>query len=203
MIIKKLKKYTVFPAKIIVEAGPIARTFLNMGIKDFHNACRYVHELPYGHNSNRDDLMILFIENMGNCTTKHAVIGTLAAELNLAIVKNIGIYAMTEEIVSGTEKILVKYHLPYVPMIHCFLVYQDNYVDLSDGNQNGKNESIEKFLYTAKVAVNISGKDEYLLYRKVLKDKILSLQELNGRSLKIILKAREDGLALLKTNITY
>jgi hypothetical protein len=198
-----MKKHTVFPDKIIVEAGPIARAFLNMGIKDFHNACRYVHELPYGHNSNRDDSMILFKENMGNCTTKHAVIGTLSAELNLAIVKNIGIYAMTEEIVTGTEQILVKYDLPYVPMIHCFLVYQDNYVDLSDGNQNGKNRSIENFLYTAKVAVNISGKDEYLLYRKVLKDKILSRQELNGMSLKIILKAREDRLALLKTNIAY
>ena len=198
-----IKKHIVFPDKIIVEAGPIARAFLNMGIKDFHNACRYVHQLPYGYNSNRDDLMILFKENMGNCTTKHAVIGTLAAELNLAIVKNIGIYAMTEEIVTGAEKILIKYDLPYVPMLHCFLVNQDNYVDLSEGNKNGKNGPIENFLYTAKVAVNISGKDEYLLYRKILKDNILPRQELNGMSLKIILKAREDGLALLKTNITH
>ena len=71
-----MEPYTVFPNKAIVNQGPIARTFLSMGIKDFHHACRYVHELPYGYNSDRDDLMILFKENMGSCTTKHAVIAT-------------------------------------------------------------------------------------------------------------------------------
>ena len=196
-----MKKHTVFPNKPIEKEGLIAQIFLDLGIRDFHNACRYVHELPYGYNSNRDDLMILFKEKMGNCTTKHAVIGTLAVELNLAIVKNIGIYAMTEEIVTGTKTILDKYNLPYVPMVHCFLVYRDNYVDLSEGNRNGKNGPIDNFLYTAKVAANISGKDEYLLCRQVLKDFVIPCQDMKGVSLKTILKAREDGLTLLRDNI--
>jgi hypothetical protein len=196
-----MDKYTVFPDKPIKDVGPIAHTFLSLEINGFLEACHYVHELPYGYNSNREDLMILFKEKMGSCTTKHAVIATLAAELQLPIEKCIGIYAMTEDLVTGTHQILQKYDMPYVPMVHCFLVYKDYRVDLSEGNQNGKNGPIDHFLYTEKVIANISGKDEYLLYRKALKDHILLRKELQGIDLKTILKAREESLSLLKSNI--
>jgi len=175
-----MDRYTVFPDKPIVGAGPIAHTFLGLEINGFWAACRYVHELPYGYNSDRDDLMILFKEKMGSCTTKHAVIATLAAELQLPIEKSIGIYTMTEDLVKGTHQLMEKYDLPYVPMVHCFLVYEDYRVDLSEGNRNGKAGPIDYFIYTEKVAANISGKDEYLLYRKALREHILPRKELRG-----------------------
>ena len=196
-----MDKHTVFPDKPIMDAGPMARTFINLDIKGFLEACRYVHDLPYGYNSDRDDLMILFKEQMGSCTTKHAVIASLAAELQLPIEKSIGIYAMTEELVTGTQHILEKYEVPYVPMVHCFLVYQGYRVDLSEGNRNGKNGPIDDFLHTEKVAANIPGKDEYLLYRRALKEHILPREELHGTDLKTVLKAREEGLSLLKSKI--
>jgi hypothetical protein len=194
-------KLTVFPNAAIKAAGPVSGKFLSLGINGFIDACRYVHELPYGYNSDRDDLMILFKEKLGSCTTKHAVIATLAEESGLPIKKAIGIYAMTEEIVTGAGKILGSFGLPYVPMLHCFLVYGDHRVDLSEGNDKGKKRSLEEFLYTKKVNPNISGKDEYLLYRKALSDYILIKSELKGIDLKNILKAREEGLDLLKANI--
>jgi hypothetical protein len=196
-----MDKFTVFPNAVIKTAGPVSDKFLSLGINGFIDACRYVHELPYGYNSNRDDLMILFKEKLGSCTTKHAVIATLAEESGLSIEKAIGIYAMTEEIVTGTGKILDRYGLPYVPMLHCFLVYGEHRVDLTEGNNNGKKRSIEDFLYTHKVIPNISAKDEYLLYRKALNQYILIENELKGIDLKSILKAREEGLALLKAKI--
>jgi len=191
----------VFPDKTITEAGPITKTFLSLGIRSFQEACRYVHELPYGYNSDRDDLMILFQEKMGTCTTKHAVIATLAAELGLPITRGVGIYAMTEAIVTGTDKILAEYGLPYVPMIHCFLEYGNYRVDLTEGNRNGKNQPIEDFLYTDWVAATISAKDEYMIYRKALSDVILKHPELKGADIKRILHAREEGLKLLKANL--
>ena len=196
-----MDELTIFPNKPISDVGVISKKFLSLGISSFFDACRYVHSLPYGYNSDRDDLMILFKENKGTCTTKHAVIATLAAELNLPIEKNVGIYAMTEEIVTGTNEILKKYEVPYVPMIHCFLVYREYRVDLSEGNNNGKNRPIEEFLFTQRVEPNISGKDEYLLFRKVLKDQILRRKEMEGIELGQILHAREEGLQLLKKNI--
>jgi len=145
--------------------------------------------------------MILFKEKMGTCTTKHAVIATLAAELGLPITRGVGIYPMTEAIVAGTEKILSEYSLPYVPMIHCFLEYEDYRVDLTEGTRNGKNRPIDDFLYTDRVDATISAKDEYMIYRKALSEVILKRPELKAVDLKRILHAREEGLILLKANL--
>jgi hypothetical protein len=193
--------FNVFPDKLITEAGPVSKEFLGLGIRSFHEACRYVHELPYGYNSDRDDLMILFKEKMGTCTTKHAAIATLALEMEMPIEKNVGIYAMTEEIVTGTNDLLAPFNVPCIPMLHCFLVYEKFRVDLTEGNRNGKNRSIEDFLFVQKVDPNISAKDEYMIYRKALGDVILKLDELKGVDIKRILQAREEGLKLLKAKI--
>lgn len=196
-----MEHYQVFPNQLIVAAGPIAGAFIDLGVATFLEACRYVNELPYGYNTDRDDLMILFKEKMGSCTTKHAVIATLATELEIAIEKNIGIYALTERIVTGTDNILDRYQLPYLPMVHCFLVYQYQRVDLTEGNRNEKNCAIDDFLHTEKVTANISGKDEYLLYRRALKDHVMTHQSLHAVDIKTVLKAREEGLSLLRSII--
>jgi hypothetical protein len=191
--------YSVFPETPITPSGVVATQFLGMGIDTFLNACGYVQELPYGYNSDRDDIMILFKEKMGSCTTKHAVIATLAVELGLPVEKYIGIYAMTEAIVTGTARILDTYQLPYVPMIHCFLGYGQYRVDLTDGNANGKNRSITNFLHTEPVIPNIPAKAEYLLYRNALKEHILKRTDLAGVDMKTILHAREEAIVLLKS----
>jgi hypothetical protein len=54
-----MDKFTVFPNTAIKASGPVSGKFLSMGIDDFTDACRLVHELPYGYNTDRDDLMIL------------------------------------------------------------------------------------------------------------------------------------------------
>jgi hypothetical protein len=197
-----MDNYTVFPDRPIIPSGVISEQFYQRGINTFHKACRFVHELPYGYNSDRNDLMILFKENMGSCTTKHAVIATLAEELNLPVVKNIGIYAMTEQIVTGTDRILDKHTLPYLPMVHCFLACDRYRVDLTEGNNNGKSRPIDDFLYTETVIANISAKDEYLKYRMALKALIAHREELRGKEMTTILHAREAGLALLKAKVS-
>jgi hypothetical protein len=192
---------TVLPEGEIGESGPVSRVFRDLGITSFHGACRHVHRLPYGYNSDRNDGMILFKEGKGSCTTKHAVVATLARELGLPVVKQVGIYAMTEAIVTGTDAILARFGLPYLPMVHCFLSAAAGRVDLTEGNRNGKNTAIDAFLFTRTVTPNISGRDEYRLYRRALTDHVLTRPELAGTALKTILHAREAGLSLLKDNI--
>jgi len=196
-----MDSYDKLPDAEIKPVGEISKVFLNLGIKSFKEACDYVHNSEYGYNSNADIKMIFFKENMGTCVTKHATIAGLAKELNIPLYKHVGIYKFTEEISTGTNEILKKYNLPYVPMAHCFLVYNNYRFDLTEGNCNGKNTSIEEFIYTEKVDPFISRKDEYLLYKKVLKEKVLTSQEMEGTAERTILKAREESIILLKKNV--
>jgi hypothetical protein len=86
-------------------------------------------------------------------------------------------------------------------MVHCFLSDGRHRVDLTEGNANGKNGPIDDFLFTTKVAANISAKDEYLLYRNAVKRHILIREEFKAVELKTLLRAREEGLALLKARL--
>ena len=191
----------VLPNPIINKKGIISEKFTSLKIRNFWDACIYVHDLPYGYNSSTEDILILFKEGYGSCTTKHAVISTLAEEIGIPVYKMIGIYAMNEEIVNGTNLILDKYHLPYLPMIHCFLVYDSFRVDLTEGNNNGKNRSIEEFLFTEKVMSNFSEKDEYFLYKTALKNSILLRKEMEEVKMIDVLRARTEGIALLRSKI--
>ena len=196
-----MDSYNNLPDTEIIHSGEISEKFLELGIKSFKEACYYVHNEKYGYNSNYDDKMIFFKENMGTCTTKHAIIASLAKELNIPLYKSIGIYKFTEDISTGTDIILEKYNIPYIPMVHCFLVYKDHRFDLTEGNINGKKKAIEKFIHTEIVDPFISRKDEYLLFKKILKENILLSEEMKGISEKTLLKAREECIKLFKNNI--
>ena len=197
-----MDSYDNLPNAEITASGDISRKFLDLGIKSFKEACLYVHNLKYGYNNNKDDKKILFKENLGNCTTKHGVIASLAEELNIPLYKKVGIYKLTETISTGTSKILEKYGIPYVPMIHCFLVYENYRFDLTEGNNNGKNTSIEEFIHNEKVIPFITTKDEYFLFKRVLEEKILTSTEMEGIQKRTLLKAREETIKLLKKNIS-
>jgi len=195
-----MDSYNNLPDADIESKGEITKKFLELGIKSFKEACHYVHDIEYGYNTNYDDKMIFFKEKKGTCTSKHAVIAGLAEELNIPLHKHVGVYKFEEEISSGTNEILKKYKIPYVPMVHCFLIYKNFRFDLTEGNCNGKNTIIDDFIYEQKVDPFISRKDEYLLFKKVLKTVILSSKEMEGISERTILKAREESIILLKEN---
>ncbi|MHA1504062.1 MAG: hypothetical protein ACTSPT_02610 [Candidatus Heimdallarchaeota archaeon] len=196
-----MDSFDYLPDKEITQVGVISKKILELGITSFKEACLYVHNMKYGYNSDKDDKLILFKEMQGSCTTKHGVIATLAEELKIPLYKKVGIYKLTEEIVTGTNTILKEHDLPYVPMIHCFLVYKNYRFDLTEGNFNGKKIPIDEFIRDEQVIPFITVKDEYLLFLKVLKEKILPSKEMEGKERRTILKAREEAIKLLKAVI--
>ncbi len=196
-----MDSYELLPQLDITPSGEISDKFLSMGFKTFQEGCNYVHNLDYAYNSDADDKWILFKELKGSCTSKHGVIAGLAEELEVPLHKHIGIYKFTEDIVKGAQKIIDKYQIPYIPIVHCFLVHENHRFDLTEGNFNGKETSIDEFLHEEQVEPFISRKDEYLLYRRALEEKILPSPELAGISIKIILKAREEAIILLHEKI--
>jgi len=193
--------YEKLPDAIIIDSGDISKKFLDLGILSFKEACIYVYEMQYGYNSNYEDKLILFKEKKGTCTSKHGTIAGLAEELGISIFKNVGIYRFNEEISTGANEILKKYDIPYIPMVHCFLVDENYKFDLTEGNNNGKKTPIENFIHQEQVIPFISRKDEYLILKRVLKEKILPSKEMEGINEKTLLKARLEAVDLLKKNM--
>jgi len=202
MKINGMDSYDKLPDAEINPVGELSIKFLDLGIKTFRRACDYVHTIDYGYNTNYDDKMIFFKEKKGTCTTKHAVIAGLAEELEIPLYKHVCIYKFTEDITTGVDEILKKFKIPYIPMVHCFLVYESYRFDLTDGNHNGKKKPIDDCIHSERVDPFISRKDEYLLFKKVLKEKILPSKEMEGIPEKTILKARAKGINLLVSCIS-
>ena len=196
-----MDSYDKLPDAEIKSGGELSRKFLELGIKSFKQACEYVNKTEYGYNSDYDDKLIFFKEKKGTCTSKHAVIAGLAEELNIPLYKHVGVYKFTEEISTGANEILKKYNIPYIPMIHCFLVYRNLRFDLTEGNSNGKNTPINELIYEEEVDPFISGKDEYFLFKRVLKKQILPSKEMEGVKERILLKARSNSIRLLTQNM--
>jgi len=192
-----MDSYDKLPDAEINSVGELSIKFLDLGIKTFRGACDYVHNIDYGYNTNYEDKMILFKEKRGSCTSKHAVIASLAQELDIPLYKHVCVYKFTEEITTGVDKILKTFEIPYVPLVHCFLVYENYQFDLTEGNRNGKKTHIEECIQSERVDPFISRKDEYLLFKKILKEKILPSKEMEGITEKTILKARVKALNLL------
>ena len=84
--------YEIFPNADIVNSGIFSDQFLQIGIKSFHDACRWVNDLPYDYNTNMVDSMLIFTEKKGICLTKHGAIARLAEELVYRFVNSITFY---------------------------------------------------------------------------------------------------------------
>jgi len=82
----------------------------------------YIKELPYGRISNREDLTLVLSEQKGSCSSKHALLKTVAVENQMEDVGLfIGIYKMTRENTPGIGSVLTDHKLPYMPEAHCYL----------------------------------------------------------------------------------
>lgn len=54
----------------------------NREISTWEELTTYVQKIPYGRNSIRDDFSLVVTENRGTCSSKHALLKSLALEFN-------------------------------------------------------------------------------------------------------------------------
>ncbi|MEM9265857.1 MAG: hypothetical protein AAGA46_10070 [Cyanobacteria bacterium P01_F01_bin.13] len=159
---------SVLPNVDLQAREPISQQCLQRGLTTFHQACHWVKALPYGANSSSEDSLILFEERYGNCTTKHGAIARLAAAHNLSVSKHLGFYRLNDEIVTGVEAILQPHGLNFIPQVHCFLAYGDYRVDLTEGNCNGKNKTIEDYDFVVPVEPDLTEERKQTIYCEYL-----------------------------------
>lgn len=103
----------------IVSPEEISERFTALGIEDFVTAAKYIKQLPYRRNSNKNDLSTVFSEGCGTCGSKHAVLRQLAIENHAqGIMLMTGIFKMSAENTPAVAATLKKYNLDYIPEAH-------------------------------------------------------------------------------------
>ena len=136
----------ILPNPQLTKNKPISQKFLGMGINYFKEAVRHVHSLRYGRNSNRTEILLVLDEEKGTCSSKHALLTSLAKECSIPLDLMLGIYAMDGSNTTGVEIVLNKYGLESIPEAHCYLRYQKQRIDITRSGVEATNP-ITNFLF--------------------------------------------------------
>jgi hypothetical protein len=112
--------------------GPLSQEFIELGCTDWKQALCYVNQIPYARNSNINNLHLVLEEHRGTCSTKHALLATLAEEQQFPIQLMMGLMEMTTEKFPVLAPVFKKYPLTKaVVETHCYLGYQDQRIDVT------------------------------------------------------------------------
>lgn len=121
----------------ITSNGPYSVAFREIGISSFKNACDFVARLSYGRNANREDFSLVLSEEKGTCSSKHALLASLALENGHPEIELIaGIFLMNGETHSKLRDFFKDKPYPNIPECHCYLRLKGerfDFTDLSDG----------------------------------------------------------------------
>jgi hypothetical protein len=164
-----MHSWQALPDNPLKPAGQTTTDFVVRGIPDFRSAGRYLHQLPYGRNSNRADFRLVLPERRGTCSTKHALLAELAQEQQLLISLTLGIYDMHERNTPGVGKVLDRYQLPFIPEAHCYLTYEGKRIDVTRSGME-PTEPITQFLYEESIRPEQIGEYKVQLHRRFLRE---------------------------------
>ncbi|WP_343555561.1 hypothetical protein [Sphingobacterium sp.] len=122
----------VIDFEIAGKNGVVSESFNNLAINSFAEACKWVDNLDYIRNNDKNNKLVLFEELCGTCSTKHAVLKRLADEsgsnyLNLIL----GIFKMNSDNTPKIKDVLAKYDLKYIPEAHNYLRSDNHMLDFT------------------------------------------------------------------------
>jgi len=102
------------------------------GVDTWNELTEFIKNLPYGRNKNRTEFGLVLSEKRGTCSSKHAVLKSIADLNNIPNIDLVvGIYRMTQ---MNTPKIgteLTKNAIEFIPEAHCYLKINGNRIDLT------------------------------------------------------------------------
>jgi hypothetical protein len=180
----------------INSSEPCSQLFLEKGIKDFHSACSYVHNLPYGRISNPCDLLFVLQEEKGTCSSKHALLGRLAEENNqLEIEVVMGLFLMSPE----THPVLTDFFsdkmYAVIPEAHCYLRYKGIRYDFTS-TSNSMSRIENKIIREQRIEPHQTGEWKVKIHQEYLGKWLKRHSELSI-NLEEIWKDREKCILLL------
>lgn len=179
---------------IEAEKGPLSSECVDRGIISFQSLIEWVEQLPYKRNSNRADFLLVFDEECGACSTKHALVKSVADENGWTAVELfLGQYEMSEETNPGVGLILHQNQLDFIPEAHVFLKIDGRIVDLT-GLPIGVN-SFELSLTNAHIIEPYQIGDYKVKWQENM---LTNFGNIFNKSLDELNRIRENCLLLLK-----
>lgn len=186
------------PDSRLASHGCIASAFLDLGVNTYRDAAEYVWELPYGRNRDRSDLLAVLLEGRGTCSTKHALLASLAQEQVLSDVRLwLGIYEMDGLNTPGIGKVLRRAGLGCIPEAHCYLRTPANRVDLTHP-PGSERAPIESFLREADIQPEQIGSFKEAFHKAFLQEWSAS-GKAHGKTPEQLWIVREQCIEALST----
>ncbi len=99
----------------------LTKTLRQKGIHTWIQLLAYIRAIPYGRNANRTDVSLVLSEHQGTCSSKHALLKTVADHNMIVVDLMMGMYKMDQENTPKIGTILKENHLEYIPEAHCYI----------------------------------------------------------------------------------
>jgi len=171
----------------------LSESFLELDIKTFSEAMRFIKNLPYGRNANREDFTLVLKEQKGTCSSKHALLKSLADENHHFEVKlMLGIFKMNGSNTPKIKSVLEKYQLDYLPEAHNFLKIEDEIFDCTNAHSSDLN-----FRKDLMVVYEIQPEDVIQKKIEIHQDFLKSWCQENQLKFQEIWEIRENCIAAL------
>jgi len=154
----------------ISEEGSVSDRFKKRGIDTFHDAARFVHNLPYGRNKRPEKPFTIIAEGRGTCSTKHACLKILAEENNINSIEfHMCVFPMKESNTPGVGTVLKEHSLDYILEVHTYLSYDNERYDFTFPGLNDKSWETDMLIETNIDADQI-GEWKKNYHRNILQD---------------------------------
>jgi hypothetical protein len=191
-----MQSWLVLPDTMLQSRGQVTADFFTRGVVDFRAAGRYLHQLPYGRNSDRSDYRLVIPEGRGTCSTKHALLAELAREHYLPVALTLGIYKMHERNTPGVGLVLDKYGLSHIPEAHCYLTYEGRRIDVTRSGME-PTDPIKQFLHEETITPEQIGDYKVQLHQQFLRQWVTNAILTQRPSFEEIWRIREECIAAL------
>lgn len=124
----------------------LSAKLVSLNVSDFHEVTKYVEALPYGRNSNKEDLNLVLSEQKGTCSTKHAFIVQTAFENEQSDIQlALGFYKMSARTNPEVSSVLNTHNLDHIPEAHNYILYNDKRYDFT-GFQSGDENPLDSIM---------------------------------------------------------
>ncbi len=127
------------------KAGTLSNALFSKGITSLSLLLDWVKVLPYGRNSNRSDYALILNEELGTCSTKHALVKAVAIENDWdEVVLCMGFFRMNLLNTPKVATTLQQHGLTEIPEAHTYLRIAGVYTDLTGMNSSITGSDIEE-----------------------------------------------------------